>query len=775
MASDISIIIRAINQTRDDFAQVVQDLKRVEGESDRATSGVDRLRGGFDRLTPVLHVAAAAIAAIGLGRLVSDIVDTSTRMDQLRRGFETVLGSSEAARRELDWLADAADRLGVNFMKSADGFLQITASAQGTILAGEGVRDLYEQIALRAMSLGRSQADLDGMLLAVRQSLDKGVLSAEDFKQQFAERMPGALDIAARAMRMTKDEFIEVMSKGAIESTRFWRAYTEELSHVNDGAEETLSKAVLAKERMGNAWDALMDKLGQNGALDAAVSIFGTLTEELETLGEWVVEHQDDIEGFFRGVSTVVDGLATSLGVVLGVWQELNRVMAGMADQVPGTSIEEHAAREQLQEMQRQIAEERQMVATLRLEGDEYQDNPRRQLLARLEREAAALQAHIKNTYGVRDVRRQYFYNAETGQYETRSGLNVPGRSGQSAALAAAEDDINTGGTTSTGGGGTSRAEQREMERRQRIVDSALEEIRKSEEQAAERRAKIIEDLTARVNRETMTRAEYALWELDQERLRLEQSEDFHRMAEAQKTSVMQMYAELRAGLVHDLAEEEQDALQGTEDKAKDSARRMVNAFQSFAQQGMSWVEAFRDGSIDSFTDVLNVAFQAADALTRIMGYEGGVMDIAAQLVGSVAGSLGGSIGGGSGSLGGLANATAFVFHQGGIVGETAAPARVVDPAWFRSAPRMHSGGPVLGPNEVPIIAERGEHILQKGARLSGDQIAVTMNVDLRGASAEAIPYFEQRLKDLKQEIPGLAAEGIGRSLALQNKAGVRG
>ena len=50
------------------------------------------------------------------------------------------------------------------------------------------------------------------------------------------------------------------------------------------------------------------------------------------------------------------------------------------------------------------------------------------------------------------------------------------------------------------------------------------------------------------------------------------------------------------------------------------------------------------------------------------------------------------------------------VMHQGGIVGQPGSR-RLVSMAAFAGAQRYHSGG-IIGPNEVPIIAKRGERAL---------------------------------------------------------------
>lgn len=70
----------------------------------------------------------------------------------------------------------------------------------------------------------------------------------------------------------------------------------------------------------------------------------------------------------------------------------------------------------------------------------------------------------------------------------------------------------------------------------------------------------------------------------------------------------------------------------------------------------------------------------------------------------------GGTEGGGVGGF--LSGLLGKIFHDGGIVGQ-GAPGRMVNPAVFAGAMRYHSGGITgLKPNELPIIAEKGEEVL---------------------------------------------------------------
>lgn len=81
----------------------------------------------------------------------------------------------------------------------------------------------------------------------------------------------------------------------------------------------------------------------------------------------------------------------------------------------------------------------------------------------------------------------------------------------------------------------------------------------------------------------------------------------------------------------------------------------------------------------------------------------------------------------GGGAGGGLGGLVASIFHGGGVVG-SGGPTRNVPPALFLGAPRLHNGGRILGPNEVPAILERGETVRRRGDNGSNVNIQIVNN-----------------------------------------------
>jgi hypothetical protein len=86
------------------------------------------------------------------------------------------------------------------------------------------------------------------------------------------------------------------------------------------------------------------------------------------------------------------------------------------------------------------------------------------------------------------------------------------------------------------------------------------------------------------------------------------------------------------------------------------------------------------------------------------------------------------------------------LFHEGGIVGTAPSAIRNADPAIFDQAPRYHTGGFAGGgllPNEVPIIARRGELVVPperivRESQVVRDQRPITVMINVTAADANS-------------------------------------
>ncbi len=173
-------------------------IANVAGASRQAASGLN-----------ALGVAGGMV----LARLVSEaallpkaILDAGIALDSLQRSFVAIAGSQFGAIDFIEYLREESDRLGQSFYDLAPAFRSISAAARGTALEGEPVRKVFSAIVEASTALGMSSDQTSGALNALGQMISKGNVQAEELRGQLGERLPGAFQLAARAMGVSTKE-----------------------------------------------------------------------------------------------------------------------------------------------------------------------------------------------------------------------------------------------------------------------------------------------------------------------------------------------------------------------------------------------------------------------------------------------------------------------------------------------------------------------------------------------------------------------------------------
>ena len=171
----------------------------------------------------------------------------------------------------------------------------------------------------------------------------------------------------------------------------------------------------------------------------------------------------------------------------------------------------------------------------------------------------------------------------------------------------------------------------------------------------------------------------------------------------------------VRAALI-ELRRESTNAADFARQETIDAFRSMEDALVEFVTTGKVSFSSFVDSVI---ADLARIAVRRA--ITQ---------PLADALFGALA--SGASGGGDAGGADAFRRLQAGVGHTGAVAGELGGVRRSVPAAIFAGARRYHAGGIAgLRPDEVPIIAQRGETILPRGA--AGAPSRVEVNFDNRG------------------------------------------
>jgi tape measure domain-containing protein len=279
-------------------------LDRYEANVARAETRFDKAMNGIQRSAKVTEQVvsraalgmATAIGSIGFIALGKAAVDTALRFRRFEQGLAIAVGSTEKAGEEIRFLRDLADSLGLRFVDLAENFTGFAAAARGTNLEGEKSREIFEAITKAIVATGGSTEQLNGALLAVQQMVSKGNVQAEELRGQLGERLPGAFQIAARAMGVTTAELDKMLEKGDVAADVFLPKFAaqlgKELPNALQTADASFQRFQTALDDIANSTaDGFMRQLGDatddltkvlkdmqaSGALEAVGSFLGTV------------------------------------------------------------------------------------------------------------------------------------------------------------------------------------------------------------------------------------------------------------------------------------------------------------------------------------------------------------------------------------------------------------------------------------------------------------------------------------------------------------------
>lgn len=228
LASSISKIENAISggklstaraeivKVEDRLEELGVSLVDLYGDLDRARESVSDFSSTIDSaVSPIGNLKDAAIDLVkgflglnALGRIqdffaqISDgAIEANLQLESLERRL--ALSSSDPGA-SLKFLSQTADELGINFESSANAYAGFAASLKGSAVESE-TEEIFKSVSKGVSALSLGASDAEGVFLALQQMAAKGVVSAEEFRQQLGERLPVATKLGTEALQRMVD------------------------------------------------------------------------------------------------------------------------------------------------------------------------------------------------------------------------------------------------------------------------------------------------------------------------------------------------------------------------------------------------------------------------------------------------------------------------------------------------------------------------------------------------------------------------------------------
>ena len=255
-----------------------------------ATAGnfADSFGSAMTAFTPALALLAQVIP---LGSLIYSTLRT---INPVQTRFQTIAGSQQGGGQMIDFATNVAKDLNTSILSSVEGYSMITAAAKDTALEGQDTEQLFIGISQAVSALGLDAESASGIFLALGQIISKGVVSSEEWKQQIGEKLPGAMQIGAKALGMSVTEFGKAMENGEITANTFVRKIGPALQAAYaDSAKVASSGFIGSVTKIENSLFQLKTKF-----VDAFGGIFTGLAQGVGAVLDGVSSLMDNI--FFK-------------------------------------------------------------------------------------------------------------------------------------------------------------------------------------------------------------------------------------------------------------------------------------------------------------------------------------------------------------------------------------------------------------------------------------------------------------------------------------------
>jgi tape measure domain-containing protein len=233
----------------------------------------------------ITNAIASAIDAVK--NFTGESIQKYQDLAGLSNALTLVEGSSEKATQSLAFVRAEAERLGAPIATARDGFVRLAAAARGTKLA-ESTAQIFDSVTQASRVYQLSNDDYKGSILAIEQMISKGKISAEELRGQLGERLPGAFQIAARAMGVTTAQLDKMLQTGSVLAEDFLPKFAKQLaSETAGGLPGALKTSQSAMVRVQNAVTDIQEELGKaiEPALAAGLNLVGDSLSKLKDLG----------------------------------------------------------------------------------------------------------------------------------------------------------------------------------------------------------------------------------------------------------------------------------------------------------------------------------------------------------------------------------------------------------------------------------------------------------------------------------------------------------
>ncbi len=364
-AQDYELYLRV----RADMQAAIQSLGSVNkalndlgGQAQRASAGTDALAQKTARaqisMQSLAHAVAAGFAVHEIARLVEGVTEANVQFQQAQFTLQAATGSATTAGQELDYVREVSNRLGLEFLTTSQQYSRLVAAAKTSPQLAGSVHSIFEAIAETATVLHFSADQTQSVMLALEQMISKGKVQSQELVLQLGQSVPGALELAAKAMGVTTAQLVDMVQKGQVASDVFLPRFAAQLHEAYGPASQEAAHSLNAEiNRLHNSFTNLAVGAGNAGFIDSMSEAIRNLTAALNDPAV-----QQGFNAMITGLGHLVSGATQAMAYLSNltkfVGEEIARRQGNYAaDDIAGITGRLNEIRAEIESLDQSIAD----------------------------------------------------------------------------------------------------------------------------------------------------------------------------------------------------------------------------------------------------------------------------------------------------------------------------------------------------------------------------------------------------------------------------------
>lgn len=267
--------VRKYGQATDE-ARRSQGLFRDEGRT--TLSYFQRLRG------EVLSLVAAYGGLFTVINAAQGAIRATNQREGARNQLSISVGNDRAAiDAEYEYVKAQSDRIGIEFDRAIKGYAKFSAAATLAGRSRQEIRYIYETFAEVGRVANLSADDLDGVFKALEQITSKGKIQAEELRGQLGDRLFGAFEIAAKALKDQYPDLDKALQNGQVSAKQLVAIAEQYRKTVADQLPAATQSLAAQQARLNNAVFDFQLAIADSGFIKTYTEALRKLTEFLRS------------------------------------------------------------------------------------------------------------------------------------------------------------------------------------------------------------------------------------------------------------------------------------------------------------------------------------------------------------------------------------------------------------------------------------------------------------------------------------------------------------